>query len=183
LKRYKQRRTRRRHKNSPSAALLDAFTADDLHRWHAGSKNLQTYHDRIYFDLERQRVAHYEELCASLRSVPAIEIDLHEWMRVTDWRWSLTPLSPVGSVKGIGGRFNIGVDLDRARGQSFPCLYVAEDVETAFLEYFGAPLATRSDRLTLGELALRRETSFTTFLLRGKLEQVFDLRERQGLIQ
>jgi hypothetical protein len=33
----------------------------------------------------------------------------------------------------------------------------------------------------LSELALRRETSFVTFSLHGRLEQVFDLRVRSGL--
>lgn len=137
--------------------------------------------DRIYFDLEQQRVAHYDLLCNALREVPGIALDINGWSTVTDWRWNLSPLSPAGSVNGIGGRFNIGVALDRARNQAFASLYVADSVDTAFSEYFGGPLATKSARLTLGEFALRRASSFTTFLLRGTLEQVFDLRSVKAL--
>jgi hypothetical protein len=46
-----------------------------------------------------------------------------------------------------------------------------------------APSQTGAGKLTLGEFALRRPTSFTTFSLRGSLDQVFDLRERSGLTQ
>jgi RES domain len=177
VKRKKHRKSSRRAR----AAILDAFTAHDLEVWATRSTDVQAYYDRVYYDLERQRVAHYDELCSALRAVPEIEVVVDRWVRVTDWRWNLIPLSAAGSIKAIGGRFNIGSDLDRARGQAFPCLYLAHDVETAYREYFGAPLSSRSTKLTLGEFALRRETSFTTFSLKGRLDQVFDLRERSGL--
>jgi hypothetical protein len=60
-------------------------------------------------------------------------------------------------------------------------LYLAQDVETAFGEYFGGPLTTAKAPLSLGEFALRRNSSFTTFLLGGHLEQVFDLRTEGSL--
>jgi RES domain-containing protein len=182
VKRNKKNRARKSIP-TPSAkpTLLDAFTQRDLEIWDTRSIDLQIYHDRVYYDLERQRAARYDQLCVALRAAPAIELPLNNWKRVTDWRWSLAPLSPAGSLKGIGGRFNIGADLDRARGQAFPCLYLAQDVETAFREYFGGSLASPAGKLTLSEFALRRETSFTTFSLRGRIEQAFDLRERAHL--
>jgi hypothetical protein len=167
--------------SASKGALLDAFTAHDLEVWDQRSREMQAYFDRVYYDLERQRAARYEGLCEALRAVPAIEVAMDRWIRVTDWRWNLMSLSPAGSLKGIGGRFNIGGDLDRARGQAFPCLYLAEDVQTAYQEYFGAPLTSRSGKLSLQELALRRESSFTTFSLRGRIEHVFDLRPRTNL--
>jgi hypothetical protein len=42
-------------------------------------------------------------------------------------------------------------------------LDIAQSVETAHAEYFGESLSTQTDPLTLGELALHRESSFTTF--------------------
>jgi hypothetical protein len=36
-------------------------------------------------------------------------------------------------------------------------------------------------QLTLGELALRRQSSFTTFMLKGRLERVLDLRDDASL--
>jgi hypothetical protein len=138
-KRHRNPRIRRRSKN----LVLDAFSESDLDAWDQRSIDNQAYFDRVYFDLERQRAARHDDLCAALRAVPATEQAVDRWVRVTDWRWNLTPLSPAGSLNGIGGRFNIGRDLDRARGQAFPCLYIAEDVETAYREYFGAPLTSR----------------------------------------
>ncbi len=181
MKSRKKRHAARRRTAPSDASVLDTFTEQDLDIWSARFIDLQSYADRVYFDLERQRAGRHEELCASLRAVPAITVSVDGWVRVTDWRWNLTPLSPAGSLRGIGGRFNIGSDLDRARGQAFPCLYIAHDVDTAYREYFGGPLLSHSGQLTLGDLALRRPTSFTTFSLRGTLEQVFDLRQHNGL--
>jgi hypothetical protein len=149
--------------------------------WESRGDTLQWLSDRIYFELERQRVAQYDALCASLRSAPAITIDITNWARVTDWRWNLSPLSAAGSLNGIGGRFNIGNDLDRARNQAFGSLYLAENVETAYSEYFGGSRTDMKGGLTLSELALRRSSSFTTFLLKGQIEHVLDLRTDKAL--
>jgi hypothetical protein len=86
-----------------------------------------------------------------------------------------------GSIKSIGGRFNIGAELDRARGQQFTCLYLAQNVQTAYQEYFGGSLESRSGKLSLQDLVLRRESSFTTFALKGHIDQVFDLRKHATL--
>lgn len=166
-----------------SLTVLDVFTPRDLDAWEGQASAVQIYNDRVYFDLERQRIARQDELCGALRSVPAIEVALGDWVRVTDWLWNLTPLLPEGSLRGIGGRFNIGRDLDRAKGQEFPCLYVAQDFETGLCEHFGGPLGSLVGELTLGEFALRTKSSFTTFVLRGKVEQVFDLRDHAGLTE
>jgi hypothetical protein len=165
----------------PGDGILDSFTEAQLDDWTRGGDLLQRLADKVYFELELLRAAKYDALCDALRSSPGVSIDVNGWSRVTDWRWSLSPLSPAGSIKGIGGRFNIGETLDRARGQAFPCLYVAQSVETAYGEYFGASLSSQMGPLMLGELALRRESSFTTFLLNGRLDRVLDLREDTSL--
>jgi hypothetical protein len=173
----KNRVGRSRQRRRPKKPIvLDAFSQPDLDAWNRHGNILQSLGDRFYFDLERQRAANHEELCTSLHAAAAVAIDVSGWVRVTDWRWNLTPLSAEGSMKGIGGRFNIGGELDRARNQSFPCLYLAENLDTAYAEYFGGPLTSPHGRLSLAELALRRPNSFTTFFLEGHLEQVFDLR-------
>jgi hypothetical protein len=100
----KKKRRKSRHRVPAKSALLDAFTERDLEVWETRSIDLQSYHDRVYYDLERQRVARYEELCVALRAAPAREVQVDRWVRVTDWRWSLTPLSAAGSLNGIGGR-------------------------------------------------------------------------------
>jgi hypothetical protein len=161
--------------------ILDSFTEAQLDDWSRGGDLLQRLADKVYFELEALRAAKYDELCNALRCSPGVSINLDGWARVTDWRWSLSPLSTAGSVKGIGGRFNIGETLDRARGQAFPCLYIAQSVDTAYAEYFGDSLSSPGGGLTLGELALRHESSFTTFLLNGRLERVLDLRDEASL--
>lgn len=170
-------------RQSPKLLVLDSFTQQQLHSWESRGDTLQGLSDRIYFELERQRVAQYDDLCASLRATPGIAVDLTNWARVTDWRWNLSPLSPAGSLNGIGGRFNIGNDLDRARTQAFASLYLAENVDTAFSEYFGGSRTEMIRGLTLSELALRRASSFTTFLLTGQLDHVLDVRTAKVLEQ
>lgn len=167
--------------------LLDTFTERDLERWSERAEDAQSYSDRVYFDLERQRAKHYDELCDALRAATPTEVNISDWVRVTDYRWSLAPLSPAGSLKGIGGRFNIGEDLDRARNQEFPALYIAADVDTAYREFFGGPPEAQKSGLQLQEFALRRKSSFTrrssftTFTLGGRVENVFDLHDAKGL--
>src|SRR5277367_3234205 len=107
-------RARRRPKKS---ILLDAFTQPDLDSWNRHGESLQAAADRVYFDLERQRAAQHEALCKSLHASAAIAIDVASWVRVTEWRWNLTPLSAADSLKGIGGRFSEGEKHDRARNQ------------------------------------------------------------------
>lgn len=161
--------------------VLDSFTQEQMQLWDSHGFILQQLADRVYFELERQRVAHYDALCAALRSSPSVAVDVTNWSRVTDYRWSMTPLSSVGSLNGIGGRFNIGHDLDRARSQAFSALYIAESVETAFGEYFGGKPSTIKRGLSLSDLALRKQSSFTVFLLQGRLEQVLDLRSDESI--
>jgi RES domain len=165
----------------PGDVSLDSFTEAQLDDWARGGDLLQWLADKVYFELEALRAAKYDALCDALRSSPGVSIDVNGWSRVTDWRWCLSPLSPAGSIKGIGGRFNIGETLDRARGQAFPCLYIAQSIETAYAEYFGESLSTQMGPLTLGEFALRRSSSFTTFLLNGRVERVLDLRDDTSL--
>jgi RES domain len=178
-----KKRTRRSKKSrsTKKSVVLDAFTQQQLHSWASQGDTLQRLSDRVYFELERQRAQKYDALCDSLRSAPSIAVDVTSWARVTDWRWNLTPLSAAGSLNGIGGRFNIGNDLDRARNQAFMCLYIAENIDTAFAEYFGGSLSSTTTGLSLSEFALRRTSSFTTFLLRGQLAQVLDLRTSASL--
>lgn len=181
MRKSKQRRRPSFIPPAPVDGILDSFTEAQLDEWSRGGDILQRLADKVYFELEALRAAKYDDMCNALRCSPGVQIDVSGWSRVTDWRWSLSPLSTAGSIKGIGGRFNIGETLDRARGQAFPCLYIAQSVETAYAEYFGESLSSPAGALTLGELALRHESSFTTFLLNGRVERVLDLRDEGSL--
>jgi len=63
---------KRRRPSSPGSrkpVMLERFTERDLEIWEARTADLQSYYDRAYFDLERQRASHYDDLCATLREV------------------------------------------------------------------------------------------------------------------
>lgn len=166
---------------STSKTILDVFTERDLEHWSSRSVVAQRYSDYVYYDLERQRAQHFDGLIDALRSSTPAVVDLSRWARITDYRWSLEPLSPAGSLKNIGGRFNIGTDLDRARGQHFPALYIADSTDTGFREFFLGPPDDKKMALTMAELALRHESSFTAFALRGRVDHILDLRTEEPL--
>jgi hypothetical protein len=80
-----------------------------------------------------------------------------------------------GSLKGDGGRFNIGRMLNPAAYTPFPSLYVAEDFPTAFRECYGLDREVVTNGLTADELVLRRETSFTSIALEGRVDRYLDV--------
>jgi hypothetical protein len=80
-----------------------------------------------------------------------------------------------GSIKGDGGRFNIGAALNPATCTPFPALYVAEDFPTAFRERFGVEQTGSAGSLTANELVLRRENSFSQVAMTINLEAVIDV--------
>lgn len=179
-----RKRPQRRNRQPPPPVrrrvpgFLDAFTAEDVDLWHKRSLDARIYANGVFFDLEKQRVAHHDEIVAALRDAGGIEVPIKDWVRITDYQWSLTPLSALGSVKGIGGRFNVGEALS-LRAKTFPALYIGHDADTAMYEYFGGPPSTSA--LSAHELMLRRPTSFATFSVNGNLENVLDLRDHQKL--
>ena len=88
-------------------------------------------------------------------------------------------MSVAGSLNGDGGRFNVGGALSPGAFTPFPALYVAEDYGTAFRERFGLSSNSKQGSLSTEELALRRPGSFVQVRLRGALEQVIDVGNRQ----
>ena len=83
-------------------------------------------------------------MCAALRTIPATFISLDGWVRVTDWRRSLTPLSPLGRIKGLGAAsISVMIWIELGDRYSLVCtssvsrLYLAHDFDAAYREYFG----------------------------------------------
>jgi RES domain len=72
----------------------------------------------------------------------------------------LEPLSARGSVMRYGGRFNIGAEVGSGAFESFPALYLAQDVETAFREFFQIDATSASGGLSREEFALKRPGGF-----------------------
>ncbi len=128
----------------------------------------------LHFGLEDQRQRAQGPLLESIRSSTISQFSASDWCRIVDYCHSLEPLSTLGSIQGIGGRFNIGGELSPAAFTPFAALYCAQDYSTAFLEKFGSR-ETGSAGLTGAELALRTPTSFTQVRLRLQLELVLDI--------
>ncbi len=165
----------------PSLLELERFSHASLHQWLAAKKRLDLLHRTLYFELEPLRQARETGLLDALRSQTLRSYAFKHWSRIVDYRYSLDPLSTMGSLKGDGGRFNIGAELSPGTFTPFPALYVAEDYETAFGERFGRADKRRARTLSADELALRAPASFTQVRLNGNIEQVIDVGDLDSL--
>jgi hypothetical protein len=97
------------------------------------------------------------------------------------YRYSDAPLSCVGSLKWVGGRFNYGVDIDDTRFAPFPALYLAENSETGFREMNGLVRETQRSGLTGDELALCTKSGIAWVPVRGKVSNIFDVTRAANL--
>jgi len=159
----------------PSLLELERFTTASLHQWVTAATRMEALHRALYFGLETLRQKDGPRLIDAVRSCTHNDYPIDHWSRIVDYRFSLEPLSVAGSLRGDGGRFNIGSALGPSAFTAFPALYCAEDYPTAFLERFGVPPGPGSSGLTGEELALRKPTSFTHISVRGQLENVLDV--------
>lgn len=165
----------------PSLTQLEAFSELSLKQWNEFSVALRALHTELFFGLELARQQHSSDLVDAIRTNLVAGEAFEEWSRIVDYRFCLAPLSVAGSLKGDGGRFNIGSGLNPAAFPSFPALYIAQDYPTAYREKFGAAPEDRSQSPTSTELALRSPGSFTHVALRGQLELVLDISQTSTL--
>lgn len=165
----------------PSLLELERFTQASLRQWLATKGNLDGLQRALYFELEPLRQRNEGRLLEALRSQALPSFSFEGWSRILDYRYGLQPLSVAGSLKGEGGRFNIGADLSPGAFTPFPALYIAEDYEAAFRERFSAPSTPKSGELSVQELALRAPGSFTQVRLRGMVETVIDVGNPEAL--
>jgi hypothetical protein len=181
-----RRRRRPRHPDSqrppqkgesdlPALTELERFSQASLHQWLAAKTNLDSLQRALYFELEPLRQINEARLLDALLSQALSSFSFDGWSRIVDYRYGLEPLSVAGSVKGEGGRFNIGSELSPAAFTAFPALYIAEDYETAFRERFAGPPAALPGALSAQDLALRSPSSFTQVRLRGVVENLIDV--------
>ncbi len=165
----------------PSLGFLEEFTRGSLSQWRSAGKSLERFSKTLFFDLEKHRAQHSDELVDAIRSSTKGPFEFRGWARVVDYRYSTEPLSMEGSLKGDGGRFNIGRTLNPAAYTPFPALYLAEDFPTAYRERFGLDRAVITNGLTAGELVLRRETSFTSIAMEGRVDCYLDIGDVDSL--
>lgn len=173
-KKWNARITIARHPKSDDVHPLEAFSSDSLKSWERRGKLVRQYYYAQFYELESQRAAHQKEITEALRQAPTKRIELEGWCRLINFRWSQNPLSPAGSLRDIGGRFNYGEDIG-TRFAAFPALYLAQDFRTTYFEYFGLELGENKNGLTPEELALEDKGNFVSLSLRGHVSNAFDL--------
>lgn len=157
--------------------VLESFSEADLGEWRRFGKGLESYNLEGYYCFEKQRHANHAEIIQSLM-VQGVEVDVTGWIRIVDYAYSMNPLSACGSLYDVGGRFNIGSRINPVSFPSFPALYLASNEKTARAEKF--PGKSESG-LTPEDFALRPKNSFSTILLKGKVQNVFDLTSSSDL--
>lgn len=137
------------------------------------------YQWEYYSELAYQRNLIHDELKKILIESSITNYRFDKWQRTVKYKYSLHPLSTVGSLKFIGGRFNAGVDIN-PEISSFPALYIASDKDTALQETLGQ-MAEKGSPLSAQELALTNPDSIAVVSVSGELEKVFDLRAAKHL--
>jgi len=162
---------------------LESFTSASMQEWAAYGQANRDYQYALFFDLESQRAARQNDLCAALRGSSACRVDLDGWFRLVNFKYSLSPLSPAGSLRWVGGRFNYGQEIDADRFTPFPALYVAEDFLTAFREYHSLAPTDVTSGLSPQELSLEDSGSWATLRLRGHVSNVFDLTRSRSIAE
>jgi len=176
-----QRPLQRGEPDLPALIELERFNQASLRQWLAAKANLDAVQRALYFELEPLRQRNEDRLFDALRSQALPSFSFDGWCRIIDYGYGLQPLSLAGSLKGEGGRFNIGGDLSPGAFTPFPALYIAQDYEAAFRERFASPETSKPGELSAWELALRSPDSFTQLRLLGAVENVIDVGNLEAL--
>ena len=162
---------------SPTKGVLelDRFDEASLETWTELSADLDELQDILYFNLEPERRRLRPDLLKALQITQPTHLEIENWVRIVDYQWTMYPLSAAGSLTGIGGRFNVGTDLDSRTFDPWPALYLAADHSTAFREKYQIAAGQLVEGLTPEELSLGHGQSHSTVVLHGKLSRVFQL--------
>ena len=187
-KKRQQRQTRkpprgrqgRRNATSRVGHLLEQGTLNDLRQAKEATRKLIDYNWALYSELALQRSHLENDLTQALNEASIANFTFEKWQRAVRYRYSLHPLSILGSLKEPGGRFNIP-DIDPARFPQFGGLYIASDKDTALQETLGQVPPPAGTGLTAQEIALTNPQSETIVSVAGNLETVIDLREPKRL--
>lgn len=154
---------------------LDKFSKADVERWKEYRDEVLRYHWDYYSALAFQRGKIAEDIRLTVLGAAKGALELKGWQRAVKYKYSLEPLSPVGSLKDAGGRFNIP-DLHPGHFKPFPALYVCADKMTALAEVLGQPGKGSVD-LSAEELALTNPGSVALLAVSVRVDSVIDLRE------
>lgn len=130
----------------------------------------------LYSELIHQRSAVIDQINKWALSVVSGPFSFSDWRRLVKYKFSNDPLSVLGSLGPIGGRFNIG-DIDPSKFPKFPALYIASDQSTSFLEVYGRSQEDNREMSVL-DLSLAKSESYTNISVKGVLTEVIDIRDK-----
>jgi RES domain-containing protein len=157
--------------------ILDAFSSEDIERWEIQKEKILRYYWDLYSDFAYERHKIADQLRAALLEATSI-YEFKGWQRQVRYKYSLSPLSPRGSLIEPGGRFNIP-DVNPEQIPPFPALYIAENKETVLQE--AGQSGKGSGPLAALDLALTKPDSISIVAVRGKLGSVIDLHDLKRL--
>lgn len=156
--------------------LLESGTDKSLREAKRTTQKLLSFHWNYYSELARQRNLIKDDIIEALTQ-PCTSFEINNWQRGVKYKYGLHPLSIVGSLTNIGGRFNTGVNVNTEL-PSFPALYIAINKDTALQEHLGQ---TPNELLSPREMALTNPASETIVSISGKFDKVFDLTNEASL--
>jgi RES domain len=142
------------------------------------NRRFLAYHTQYHVELALQRREKKVEIAEALSRSCLSPFPFSRWQRTIRWRYSDHPLCTIGSL-ALGGRFNIGTNIDPALFPPFSAFYAAADKTTALQEALGQEAADA--KLDAEELALADPASVLTFSISGRLDHVLDLRDPASL--
>lgn len=126
-----------------------------------------------YHDLEFQRLRKSKELKDSILGSSFGPFNFSSWIRSVTFKYSSNPLSSRGSVNSIGGRFNIGSDIQDSNFTSFNALYLAEDILTSLFEMYG--VKNEGDLDSALQVCFTNRKNLTIVNVSGNLNRVLDI--------
>ena len=91
--------------------LLDSGTLSDMRAAKQVTEALIKYQWDYYAELARQRNAIQDEIKKALIQM-CVSYGLEKWQRAVKYKYALHPLSTVGSLTYVGGRFNTGLGVN-----------------------------------------------------------------------
>lgn len=167
---------RKKIKKHPGIHLLESGTLKDLNEAKFHNKKLLNYHWNYYSELARQRNEIQDQIQEALIQT-SISYEISNWQRAVKYKYGLHPLSTVGSLTNIGGRFNTGINVN-TEVPSFSGLYIAQNKDTALQEHLGQ---IPNSKLSAREMALTNPASETIVSISGKFDKVFDLTNEKAV--
>ena len=161
--------------------ILEQGSLQQLKEQKKRTQDLINYHAFLYTSLAVQRDKVKDAIHASLRSKCIQNYKFSKWQRSVRYKYSLHPLSCVGSTTFIGQRFNYGKEINGTLSP-FPALYLAKDKKTAIHESLATiKKSKKRSELDSFDLAMTNPQSQAIVSVSGKLETVFDLRNSKAL--